>query len=153
MTQRRQSNRYQFNDPVIGEFRTHDKFVVKDISFEGLKVVSNFAPIIGASYLLYLKNDQQIQEIEARILESQLTEFNTGKSDVFPAGALFSIRCRIENLKDEQRQFIIRLLEKRFSHLKPPEQEKITPSGVDGSTAYKKMESAAYPAEAFAAAV
>jgi hypothetical protein len=149
MKQRRKNQRFYLEDRLIGEFRNHDKFVVKDINFEGLKIVSNFAPIIGALYLLFLKDNQRVQEIEVQVLEAQLTEFTTDNGDIFPAGALFSIRGKIENLDDEQRKFIVRLLENHFSHLQPHPQEGLSPSGGDDRGKYRKTEAAAYQAGSF----
>lgn len=147
MKQRRKSPRFCLQNRLVGEFRNHDKFVVKDINFEGLKIVSNFAPSIGASYLLCLNDNQHIQEIEAQVLETQLIDFNSDKGEIFPAGALFSIRCKIESLDDEQRKFIIKLLENHFSHLQPYPHETQSPSdGKNRLADYRQFAAAAHPA-------
>ena len=147
MKQRRKSPRFCLEDRLVGEFRNHDKFVVKDINFEGLKIVSNFAPSIGAPYLLCLNDNQRVLEIEARVLETQLIEFNRDKGEIFPAGALFSIRCKIEGLDDEKRKFIIQVLENHFSHLQPYPRQRQSPSeGNDRLTDYRQFTAAAHPA-------
>ena len=90
-------------------------FIANNISDEGINLVSNFQPVIGSVYKIYLihNRDGRQQDFEIEINRAEVAAFDSKKYASLPAGLLFSIGARFIRLNEKQREFLVSFLKKK----------------------------------------
>lgn len=116
MTQTR-SMRYSLDPPVEGSFPGRESFLIEDINFNGLKLISSVSPPIGEETRLFIRSENGITELPVNILESEACFPDERLKHHFAGGMVFSIHCRIRELDESTRDSIIRILESHYSNL------------------------------------
>ncbi len=114
---RRKNYRFDKLKETVGEFYNHENFLVKNISLEGINLISNFRAVVGANYVIYLENNNQKLGFEIHVLRAEVHEFNPLETQLFLPGILYSIGARFVNLDAAHNKFVIALLETKFSNL------------------------------------
>ena len=66
--ERRKSVRYNGLSDLMGKLYNVVNFHVKNISKDGINIVSHFQPNIGSSYVIYINNEGQIQDFHIRVI-------------------------------------------------------------------------------------
>ncbi len=76
MVQQRKSHRFYIDSVLEGNFLNNEKFLVKDISQDGLNLISNFLPFIGGTYRLKIKHKAGTMVIEFQVLHVEDAGYN-----------------------------------------------------------------------------
>ena len=128
--EKRKSNRFNALDEMKGKLLNVVVFMVKNISKEGLNLISNFQPIIGSSYKIFLFNttDSSQQDFEIEINRAQVESFNAKKYTALSPGLLYSIGASFNNLNERQLEFLSRFLKKKSAN---PEQGFISKDNIN----------------------
>jgi len=113
MGQRRRSHRFQFEGAIIGTFNNKEKFILKDINFEGLHLISNFSPIIGSKYALTVKDKKQSEEFDIEVVRVDAGGFNADEKTGIPFGVVYSVGARWLNITQDKKKFLMGLLSER----------------------------------------
>ena len=131
MSERREHPRYGVKDKVAGHFvlkekvRGHfpnyEKFDLINISSGGFKLFSNFSPIIGTSYQITFDEVVEKIQFDIRILHSSIDRFLSEQEDIFNAGAVFSIGCKVTRINSSQKEFIRDLIKNKCEFVAEPE--------------------------------
>jgi hypothetical protein len=116
--EKRKSNRFNALDEMKGKLYNVVNFLVKNISKEGLNLISNFQPIISSSYKIFLFNttDGSQQDFEIEINRAQVESFNAKKYAALSPGLLYSIGASFSNLNEKQLEFLTKFLKKKLAN-------------------------------------
>jgi hypothetical protein len=128
--EKRKSNRFNALDEMKGKLYNVVNFLVKNISKEGLNLISNFQPVIGSAHKIILfntTNDSQ-QDFEIEINRAQVESFNAKKYAALSPGLLYSIGARFYNLNEKQLEFLTRFLKNKSAS---PEQGFISKDNIN----------------------
>ena len=117
--EKRKNNRFNALNEMKGKLYNVVNFLVKNISKEGLNLISNFQPIIGSSYKIFLFNttDGSQQDFEIEINRAQVESFNAKKYAALSPGLLYSIGASFNNLNEKQLEFLTRFLKNKSANL------------------------------------
>jgi hypothetical protein len=128
--EKRKNNRFNALNEMKGKLYNVVNFLVKNISKEGLNLISNFQPIIGSSYKIFLFNttDGSQQDFEIEINRAQVESFNAKKYAALSPGLLYSIGASFNNLNEKQLEFLTRFLKKKSAN---PEQGFISKDNIN----------------------
>lgn len=113
MGQRRRNHRFQFAEAVRGTFSNMEKFLLKDINFEGLHLVSNFSPIIGSKYMLTVKDKRQSENFDIEVVRVNEDGFNADEGTGMPIGVVYSVGARWLNITQPRKKFLMNLMTER----------------------------------------
>jgi hypothetical protein len=113
--EKRKSNRFNALDDMKGKLYNVVNFLVKNISKEGINLISNFQPIIDSSYKIFLLNttDGSQLDFEIEISRAQVDSFNAPKYAALSPGLVYSIGARFINLDEKQQEFLNQFLIKK----------------------------------------
>jgi len=116
--EKRKSNRFNALDEMKGKLYNVVNFLVKNISKDGVNLISNFQPVIGSTYKIFLFNttDNNQQDFEIEINRAQVEAFNAKKYGALSAGLLYSIGASFKNPNEKQLEFLIRFLKKKSAN-------------------------------------
>ena len=117
--EKRKNNRFNALNEMKGKLYNVVNFLVKNISKEGLNLISNFQPIIGSSYKIFLFNttDGNQLDFEIEINRAQVESFNVQKYAALSPGLLYSIGASFNNLNEKQLEFLTRFLKNKSANL------------------------------------
>jgi hypothetical protein len=111
MERKRKSQRYYLDSQVAGNFKNNERFVIKDLSEEGLQLTSNFSPIIGSKYRLTVRNRKgETIELEFQVVRVETGGFNAKEGGPMPTGVLFHVGGKLLNLDESKNKFLRSLL-------------------------------------------
>jgi hypothetical protein len=119
--EKRRNTRFDVLHDLKGKLLNVVSFLVKNISLNGINMVSNFQPVIGSHYKMFLVkniNGEQM-EFEIEISRAEVEAFDAKNYANLSPGLLFSIGAKFKNLSATQKQFLILFLEKKMAP--PPE--------------------------------
>jgi hypothetical protein len=113
--EKRRSNRINALNEMKGKLFNVVNFLVDNISREGLNLISNFQPVIGSTYKIYLFDtaDGRQQDFEIEINRAQVQASNPIKYAALSSGLLFSIGANFSNPNEKQQEFLARFLQKK----------------------------------------
>jgi hypothetical protein len=115
--EKRKNTRFDVSKDMKGKLLNVVSFVANNISIEGINLVSNFQPVIGSLYKIYLvhnrSNNQQDFEIE--INRAEVAVFDSKKYAALPPGLLFSIGAKFKGMNAQQKEFLISFMKRKAS--------------------------------------
>ncbi len=113
--EKRRSKRIDALNEMKGKLYNVVNFLVQNISRDGLNLVSNFQPVIGASYQIFLFNtsDNNQQDFEIEINRAQVESFSPEKYAALAPGLLYSIGAGFINQDEKRLEFLTRFLKKK----------------------------------------
>jgi hypothetical protein len=113
--EKRRSNRINALNDMKGKLYNVINFLVENISKDGLNLTSNFQPVIGSTYKIYLfdTTDGTQQDFEIEINRAQVEAFNPQKHATLAPGLLFSIGASFTNPNEKRLEFLTRFLNKK----------------------------------------
>lgn len=116
--EKRKNNRFNVLNEMKGKLYNVLNFLVKNISKEGLNLISNFQPIIGSSHKIFLFNttDGSQQDFEIEINRAQVESFDAQKYALLSPGLIYSIGARFNNLNEKQLEFLTRFLKNKSAN-------------------------------------
>ncbi len=109
MGQKRDNQRYELKAELNGKFQNDEIFIVKDVSFNGISLLSVFSPDIGDKYKLYINNNDKLYEIDIEIIRNKVVGFNSKGINLLPMGTLHLIAGRILDLNGTKKKFLLSL--------------------------------------------
>ena len=109
MGQKRDNQRYVLKSELNGKFQNDEIFIVKDVSFDGISLLSVFSPDIGDKYKLYINNNDKVYEVNIEITRNKVVGFNSKGENILPMGALHSIAGRILDFNGTREKFLLSL--------------------------------------------
>jgi hypothetical protein len=107
---RRKDHRFHVEFNIAGTFKNNEKFLLKDINFEGLKLLVGFSPLIGSKYNLTLENNDQSEDFHIKVVRVEPGGYNADEESEIPLGALYSVGAQILNMTESKRRFVMDLL-------------------------------------------
>jgi hypothetical protein len=113
MAQKRKDIRYHLQHKVKGNFQNNEKFLVEDIHIDGLKLISNFSPLIGSKYAIQLTHKDIEKEMEFQVTHVKETGFNSVDDGNMPPGVLYSVGGKILTVDEEKKKFILSIIYNR----------------------------------------
>ena len=128
--EKRKSNRFNALNEMKGKLYNVVNFLVKNISKEGLNLISNFQPVIGSSHKIFLLNttDGSQQDFEIEINRAQVESFNAQKYAALSPGLIYSIGATFIQLDEKQLDFLTQFLKKKSA---TPEQGFISKENIN----------------------
>lgn len=107
--EKRRNARFDVSRELKGKLLNVVSFVANNISSEGINLVSNFQPVIGSVYTIYLLNSRSNnqQDFEIEINRTEVAAFDSKKYAALPPGLLFSIGARFKNNNEKQKAFLV----------------------------------------------
>ena len=107
--EKRKSARFDVSQEMKGKLLNVVGFMANNISLDGINLVSNFQPVIGSAYRIYLlhSRDNRQQEFEIEINRAEVVPFDSKKHAALPPGLLFSIGAKFRNCSETQREFLV----------------------------------------------
>jgi hypothetical protein len=113
--EKRKNDRYDVSPDMKGKLLNVVSFLANNISIDGINLVSNFQPVIGSVYKIYLlhSRDSRQQDFEIEINRAEVAAFDSKKYASLPAGLLFSIGARFKNLNEKQKAFLASFMNKK----------------------------------------
>jgi hypothetical protein len=114
--EKRRSERINALNQMKGKLYNVVNFLVQNISQDGLNLVSNFQPVIGATYKMFLFNtsDNSQQDFEIVINRAQVESFNPDKFSALAPGLLYAIGAGFINQDEKRLEFLTRFLNKKL---------------------------------------
>jgi len=113
--EKRKNARFDVSQDMKGKLLNVVSFVANNISMEGINLVSNFQPVIGSIYKIYLMrnhtNNQQDFEIE--INRAEVADFDSKKYASLSPGLHFSIGARFKDMNEKQKEFLVSFIKKK----------------------------------------
>ena len=113
--EKRKNTRIDVSQVMKGKLLNVVSFVANNISVEGINLVSNFQPVIGSTYKIYLmhKHDNIQQDFEIEINRAEVAVFDSKKYATLPPGLLFSIGARFKNTNEKQKEVLASFIQRR----------------------------------------
>ncbi len=113
--EKRKNTRFDVSQVMKGKLLNVVSFVANNISVEGINLVSNFQPVIGSTYKIYLMHsrDNIQQDFEIEINRAEVAVFDSKKYAALPPGLLFSIGARFKNMNEKQKDFLASFIKKK----------------------------------------
>jgi hypothetical protein len=115
--EKRKNTRFDVSQDMNGKLLNVVSFVANNISMEGINLVSNFQPVIGSIYKIYLMrnrtNNQQDFEIE--INRAEVADFDSKKYASLSPGLHFSIGARFKDMNEKQKEFLVSFMKRKTS--------------------------------------
>jgi hypothetical protein len=114
--EKRRSERISALNEMKGKLYNVVNFLVQNISQDGLNLVSNFQPVIGAKYKMFLFNtsDNSQQDFEILINRAQVESFNPDKFAALAPGILYAIGASFINQNEKRLEFLTRFLNNKL---------------------------------------
>ena len=113
--EKRKSARFDVSQEMKGKLLNVVGFMANNISLDGINLVSNFQPVIGSAYRIYLlhSRDNRQQEFEIEINRAEVAVFDSKKYASLPPGLLFSIGAKFKDLSGKQREILASFIRKK----------------------------------------
>lgn len=113
--EKRKNTRVDGLQEMKGKLYNVLSFLVNNISIDGINLVSNFQPVIGSQYKIYLiqNRDGSQQDFEIEITRAEVAAFDSKKYPTLDPGLLFSIGARFQPLDQKQREFLVSFLKEK----------------------------------------
>lgn len=115
--EKRKNSRFDVSLVMKGKLLNAVSFVANNISLTGINLVSNFQPVIGSTYKIYLMHnrDNIQQDFEIEINRAEVAVFDSKKYASLSPGLLFSIGARFKDMNEKQREFLVSFINKKTS--------------------------------------
>jgi hypothetical protein len=113
--EKRKNTRFDVSQEMKGKLLNVVSFVANNISVEGINLVSNFQPVIGSTYKIYLMHsrDNIQQDFEIEINRSEVAAFDSKKYAALPPGLLFSIGAKFKNMNEKQKDVLASFIRRK----------------------------------------
>lgn len=112
--EKRKSARFDVSREMKGKLLNVVGFVANNISSEGINLVSNFQPVVGSTYKIYLiGRDSRQQDFEIEINRAEVAPFDGARYASLPQGLLFSIGARFRSNSEAQKAFLTSFMKSR----------------------------------------
>ena len=113
--EKRKNARFDVSQVMKGKLLNVVSFVANNISVEGINLVSNFQPVIGSTYKIFLAHSRENvqQDFEIEINRAEVAVFDPKKYAALPPGLLFSIGARFKDMNEKQREFLVSFIRKK----------------------------------------
>lgn len=113
--EKRKNARFDVSLEMKGKLLNVVSFVANNISVEGINLVSNFQPVIGSTYKIYLMHnrDNIQQDFEIEINRAEVAVFDSKKYAALPPGLLFSIGARFKSMNEKQKEILASFISKK----------------------------------------
>ncbi len=113
--EKRKNARFDVSQEMKGKLLNVVSFLVNNISIDGINLVSNFQPVIGSTYKMYLihSRDGRQQDFEIEINRAEVAAFDSDKYASLSAGLLFSIGAKFKNVSEKQKEFLVSFMKKK----------------------------------------
>ena len=113
--EKRKNARFDVSAEMKGKLLNVVSFVANNISVEGINLVSNFQPVIGSTYKIYLmhRRDNIQQDFEIEINRAEVAVFDSKKYSALPPGLLFSIGAKFKNISEKQKEVLASFIRKK----------------------------------------
>lgn len=108
--QKRKNHRYHPGVTVVGNFGNRERFIIEDISADGLKLVSNFSPIIGSRYAVRLNHKGVSRDIAFKVTHVEQAGYNSKNDGVMPEGVLYGVGGQFLDLDRDNKAFVQKIM-------------------------------------------
>jgi len=88
----------------------YGKFVIKDIGFGGVNLVSNYEPDIGSDFRINIERYGRSLKLSIKVIYSNIMKFSTNNEGIFDPGIIYTIGCKIKQVNSKQRECIKHLI-------------------------------------------
>lgn len=115
--ERRKSVRYNGLSDLMGKLYNVVNFHVKNISKDGINIVSHFQPNIGSGYVIYINNEGQIQDFHIRVTRAEVYSFDSDVNSSHSGGMRYSIGAVFEQIDETRKKFIRTLIATKCNNI------------------------------------
>jgi len=116
--EKRRSQRISAMNEMKGKLYNVVNFLVQNISQDGLNLVSNFQPVIGATYKIYLISTAcaSQHDFEIEVNRAQVECYDAEKYAALAPGLLYSIGAIFMNQDEKRKEFLAGFLKNKSSN-------------------------------------
>lgn len=91
---------------IHGKLYNVVQFKVKDLSWGGINILSNFQAAVGHTYTICLFQNGHHLDFEIEVLRAEVESIVNQPTDFIGGGLLLSIAARFINLNEERKSFL-----------------------------------------------
>lgn len=115
--EKRKNARFDVSQDMKGKLLNVVSFLANNISIEGINLVSNFQPVSGSIYKIYLvhNRDNKQLDFEIEINRTEVAVFDSKKYAALSPGLLFSIGAKFKNMNEKQKEFLASFIKRKAS--------------------------------------
>ncbi len=114
---------FELTHEVTGEFRNREEFLIKNISMGGFNLISNYPPIIGDPYQIFINYGKEKHEFRVKIVHSRILRFQSQPEGVFKPGVVYSTGCEIDYENLEQKNLVLEIIKNDCGYPPPADLE------------------------------
>jgi hypothetical protein len=101
---------FELTKEVTGEFRNREGFLIKNIALGGVNLISNYQPVIGDPYQIFVNYGQEIHEFNVKIIHSRILHFLDKPESVLKTGVVYSSGCEIVYKNEAQKNLVLLII-------------------------------------------
>jgi hypothetical protein len=95
---------------VTGEFRNREEFFLKNISLGGFNLISNYPPLIGNPYQIFINYGREKHEFKVNVVHSRILRFQDQPESVLKPGLVYSTGCEIVYEEAVQKTLVLEII-------------------------------------------
>jgi hypothetical protein len=84
---------FELTNEVTGEFRNREEFLIKNISLGGFNLISNYPPVIGNPYQIFVNYGREKHEFKVKIVHSRILRFQDKPESILKPGLVYATGC------------------------------------------------------------
>jgi hypothetical protein len=108
---------------VTGEFRNREEFFIKNISLGGFNLISNYPPVIGDPYQIFINYGREKHEFRVKVIHSRILRFQTLPESVLKPGIVYSTGCEIGFENAAQKNLVLEIIKTDCGYPAPDDLE------------------------------
>ncbi len=101
---------FELTKEVTGEFRNREEFLIKNIAVGGFNLISNYFPIIGDPYQIFIDYGKEVHEFKVKIVHSRIFRFLDQPESVLKPGVVYSSGCEIFYENAAQKTLVLEII-------------------------------------------
>jgi hypothetical protein len=101
---------FELTNEVTGEFRNREEFLIKNISVGGFNLISNYPPVIGNPYQIFVNYGREKHEFRVKIVHSRILCFQNQPESVLKPGVVYATGCEITYENEVQKTLVLEII-------------------------------------------
>jgi hypothetical protein len=110
---------FELTKEVTGEFRNREEFLIKNISVGGFNLISNYPPVIGNLYQIFVNYGHEKNEFKVKIVHSRILRFQNESESVLKPGVVYATGCEIADENTIQKTLVLEIIKNDCGYPSP----------------------------------
>jgi hypothetical protein len=101
---------FELTNEVTGEFRNREEFLIKNISLGGFNLISNYPPVIGNPYQIFVNYGREKHEFKVKIVHSRILRFQDQPESILKPGLVYATGCEVAYENAVQKTLVLEII-------------------------------------------